>query len=276
MTKNGFQSILEKLNLNLAQKALFHQLYPELCPELSELSPLSLKVLSLESSFLRGYLLGFPIDRYLPKDVELLGAASNLSKLSLKGYSAFLRIHNQKRIKHICQNPGLPSGWHIPNEIPKNLSSDNIHQIDSKITSLDQIKENPLNLANLSKVDQISDFSLFDIIVVQSGNGFHFFTRSSFEYLLKEKKNPYNKQPLDPGTLVLLEDRIKRANLMRLPECKTLLELLESLQSDQMTMPRTNQQITSARPTYQRRGSIPIQSLSPAHYSIASPNQFLV
>ena len=273
VTKKGFLPILEKLNLNLAQKVSFHQIYPELCPEISELSPLSLKILSLESSFLRGYLLGFPIDRYLPRDNELLTAALNLSKLGMMGYSAFLTIHNQKRIESICRNPGLPSGWHIPETTPKDLSSNNIHRIDLSIMKLDQIKENPLNTINLSKVDKIAEFSSFDRISVQSGNGFHFFTRSSFEYLLKTKKNPYNKQPLDPGTLVLLEDRIKRANLMRLPECKTLPELLVLVKSDKISMPQFDHLITSFRPIlYQPRVQIPIQNLSPTYYSITSGN----
>nr|QBK91310.1 MAG: hypothetical protein LCPAC202_02840 [Pithovirus LCPAC202] len=273
VTKKGFMSILTKLNLDLSQKAKVYQLYPELCPELSKLSPLGLKIMTLKSSFLRGYLLGFPIERYLPKDEELLKAATNLSKLGLKGYEVFLRLHNQRKIKNICQHPELPSGWYIPEvKVAPNLTPGDLSIMSSEIINVDKIKKNPFNDTNLSEVDKITDFSPFDRISVQSGNGFHFFTRSSFVYLLKTKKNPYNKQLLDPGTLVLLEDRIKRAKLMRLPECKTLFETLELFQSDQLTTPRGDQQITSARPSWLREDPLSIQNLAPVYFSTSSEN----
>ena len=272
VAKKGFLSILAKLNLDLSQKASIYRLYPELCPELAGLSPLSLKIMNLKSSFLRGYLLGFPIDRYLPKETEILKAASNLSKLGLKGYGVFLRQHNQRKIKYICQNPELPSEWHIPDKISNDSSTDDFTKICSKVINLDRIKENTLNDINLSKVDRISDFSPFDRIFVQSGNGFHFFTRSSFVFLLRSRKNPYNNQPLELGTLALLEGRIERAELMRLPESKTLIELLELLESGKLTIPFNDQQITSARPRLPIGLPISIQNLAPNYYSIVSGN----
>lgn len=237
VAKDGFLPIMRVLALNLSEKVLSYDLYPELCPDLSKLSKLALKILSLTSSFQKGYLLGFPIDRYLPIDDELLKAALHLTNLGPERYCRLLELHNNKTVQRICQDPGLPSSWQVPQDIHL-ATSPNQFDLDPGIIDQDYKKMEPSNRADLSLTDQICDFSPFDIVGVQSGTTFHFFSRGEFPSLIQTKRNPYNRQSLDPGILVTLKDRINRAKLMNLPKSATLLQLITRFKKGEITMTR--------------------------------------
>lgn len=240
VVKPGHLSILTKLDLNLFDKAKLHSILPELCPELDKLTGLGLKILSLQSKFLVGYLLGFPVDQYIPTEQEILLAALNLSKMGLKEYCQHFNRQNRERIKGICSNPGLPSEWGL--EYPK-VNND---------------REAPANEFNLSKADSIYDFSSFDLVHLQTGPIFHFFTRCEFQHLLDKMKNPYNSQSLPICVASLISEKINLAKSHQLPICLRLIDTLTSFESDQIKIPHQPPQITSPRPV-----NVPIQSLDP-------------
>ncbi len=277
VTKPLLQSILIELKPDLSEKLELLNLYPEIYVDLANLSQLARRCLAQSSNFVNGYLLGFPIHRYLPQDNELVKAARRLDHLGKDSYCEWVALHNKAEFSAICSHPGLPSHWddfeiEVKSESTASANSSILSNLTSAATvtttlnSTPRIRTNsgaiPSNERDFTLVDSIYDFSLYDIVLTQCGTKFNAFSRVEFDQILREKQNGYNQQQLDPGTISTLNDRQTRAKIMNLPVPKRLIELLTDLENNELQFPTTSSQSTGELSTWNRENA-PLSVLRP-------------
>ena len=176
-----------------------------------ELSALQKSIISMECRQLQGYYLGYPIQDYVPTISEVYTAVIKLGQLGIEKYCEQIINSNKQWIESVCRHHLLP----------------HLDQNDVKLI--------PDNIIDLVGGASIYAFGPFDIIFCQYGKNRCAITRLSFDYALKEGKNPYNNEQLTPHVINYLRHRLKVTKKYNLPDCQTLCELLHDLENNGYT-----------------------------------------
>jgi len=192
----------EKLlyKLSRLQLSFFNSFFPNVIDErILSCSDLAYKIMLLGND-IAGYILGFPIQTVIPNDEQIYQAIKLLSELGSEKYAESINTYLQS-----SYNTQLP------------------------IPYLTQIK-----YANDTDVmmEDINNYSPFDIVYFQQGDHVYRFTRPEFSKLLESKKNPWTNEWLPPTILSSIESRASAAKELGLPSSRTMLEMFTHITND--------------------------------------------
>lgn len=190
----------EKLLYNLDKETLqtFNKLFPNIIDQrILNYNNLCSKIALMKNN-LAGYLLGFPIQNLHPSDEQIHDTIKVLMELGIDNFV--------EQVKKYTREVYLPSlTFQTNNEVKISNDTDVL-------------------------MEPIENYVPFDIVVFQTGEYVYRFTRVEFNKLLESKKNPWTNEPLPKEILLTMKLRNKIAEEINLPEPKTHLELLKSLQ----------------------------------------------
>ncbi len=159
-------------------------------------APLSYTIATLKPK-IAGYLLGYPVQNFVPSFNQIHDSLALLEDLGIQGYA--------NHIKAYVKNTGIITS---PNGVSKTAYAN-----DQDVW-----------------VEDIDGYTPFDIIAYQNGEFVYRFTRGEFEGLLKTKKNPWTNERLPSAIVKQLEIRLEMAESF--PPCRPLLEQLNRVSED--------------------------------------------
>jgi hypothetical protein len=197
VVRKHYSDVVAKLNVSklFAQTsreelALLHSYFPEIInPRVLSYSDLGYKLFNL-SNEVAGYLLGFPIQHMIPNDEQIHLSITKLDEESLDSYCDFIKDYVNKTY---CFNTPL---FKLANE------------------------------TDVYYIDQIDEFSPFDVVSYQDDEHLYRFSRNEFAGLIQSQKNPYTNLWLPTHVLATIKARLFIATTLDLPPCKPLKELL--------------------------------------------------
>jgi len=149
---------------------------------------------------LQAYLLGFPIDTYMPSDETLKKSIQKLEDEGIENYCEYVSKNNSKYLSDF---------------------SDKIFNNDSKIgNEQDTLLEN------------ICGYNTFDVIKFYIDNHIYYFTRPEFPNIVNIEKNHWTNQKLPMSILHKAIYKISVSYHYNLPECSTLKEMLIKVENN--------------------------------------------
>lgn len=203
IVKDDYYKVAQKLykekklfSLTQYELVIFNELFPSIVnPVFLTLDTLSSKIALLGNN-IAGYLLGFPIQSFIPNDEQIITILSKLNKTTLQEHITMIKKYNPSSYM-----PVLP--------------------FEYKITH-----------ANTTDVimEEIDNYLPFDIIAYIDGLYLYRFTRVEFKQIIESRKNPWTNDWLPESVLSTIKTRYEVANTLCLPECKTINELFDSLE----------------------------------------------
>jgi hypothetical protein len=145
-----------------------------------------------------GYVLGFPIQTFIPNDEQIHDAIRLLLDKGKDGYCEY--------IKQLNKSCGLPVGPFT-----------DIHA----------------DLVNEQDVfgEDIENYVAFDIVAFRDAKHIYRFTRLEFKQIIQSKKNPYTNDWLPASMINLIKSRVATARELGLPVARTLKEHLDCLEN---------------------------------------------
>lgn len=187
--------------LNKDNLLVFNEHFPKIIDnDILSFSDLAYNIY-LQSNELAGYLLGFPIQSQIPSDKQIKEACSFLNTVGVDNYLSHIKAY----IKSICQV-----------KIP--FSSEN------------EVFSNDKDVL----MEQVDDYSPFDIVSCRIGSYTYRFTRPEFKQILESKKNVWTNEWLSPSIICSINSRIETAKILGLPKSDTLKELLRKCEVDEL------------------------------------------
>ena len=147
----------------------------------------------------RAYVLGYPIQYGLPLEIEIMQALNRLSELGIEKYIAELVEYNRERLK--LRLPGVFNTTALEPEK------------DTDVMEMCVYEYNP-----------------FDTIAYNDNGHYYIFTRPEFASLLKSKKHLYTQTILPANIVLDIQQRMKFATEMRLPEPRTVTDFLSQIE----------------------------------------------
>lgn len=175
---------------------MYDKIFPNLFSEkIKNRSEIVIKLLN-KDKYTQAYCLGFPIHEYLPNEKNIEKALDKLQELGIEKY---------------CEE---------------------IYKQNSKIYNKENFKI--INLQNVN-YDNIDEFNSFDVIFYYIDSNetevknMFLFSRPEFDKLLKDKKNFYTGEKLPESFKLEIKARVNIAKKYKLPESKTLSEMLSDL-----------------------------------------------
>ena len=189
----------EKLLINLKQSELqlFDTYFTNIVDQqLLSYDALCYGVASLTTD-IAGYILGFPIQCFIPNEEQIHTALVLLKAKGLQEYCA--------HIKPSIAPSYLPTGIHATEDFTYSNSEDVIGE-------------------------NIDDYTPFDIVAFRNGKHIYRFTRMEFARLAETKKNHWTNEWLPPSILCTIKARIATARELGLPNCRTMKEHLQRVQ----------------------------------------------
>lgn len=193
--------LLDPMRISKSQLKLLADLWPKIHHEWwINLSDDAFNILSLESS-VRAYVLGFPVHCSKISKEQILNALRLLTEDGLSAYVDKIRKHNESRI--------------------------------SACGSFDYPQLTLVNKQDTILVDVV-DYSPADVICYQQEDKLYCFTRPEFDYLLREKINPWTKDPLPESILFEIETRQKTAE--NYPPSQSIFDLLTEIFDERQTL----------------------------------------
>jgi hypothetical protein len=191
--KFKFQSIMNHIKLYELEKfdkkflLLINDIFPDcFSKHLSTCEEKYIK-LCIYPIHIRAYILGFPIERYIPSKEEVDEKIELLMKL---GIDEYVKGCNRKSLNNLY------------------VSDENIANPE------DTLCEDPMNYYAIDRYDLLQN------------NKIYRFTRKEFEKLLEDKKNFWNHCTLPEHAIATITVRLNMTDTMELPECDTAVNLL--------------------------------------------------
>jgi hypothetical protein len=125
---------------------------------------------------------------------------------------------------------GFPIHYLIPNEKQLKVALDLLNELGIEQYCESLKKKSNVILANETDVlmENIDDYSPYDIVEYQTGEHMYRFSRAEFSNILQTKKNPWTNEDLHPTILSSMYARNLAAIEIRLPEAKILKDLLSN------------------------------------------------
>lgn len=177
--------------------------FPNIIPaEILEYDDLCYKI-SLLNNDLAGYVLGFPIQNFIPNDQQIALSLKRLREIGEEKYIAEMKVY-------------LRSTYAI--SIPQ--TGGNEKYVNDEDVQL----------------EEIDDYSPFDIVAYQAGEYIYRFTRPEFPNLLKEKKNHWTNEYLPLTVLSTIKARVQAVKELGFPPSRTMKEHFEKLKSGTFMM----------------------------------------
>lgn len=197
--------------------ATFDSFFPEVIDrKILEYSDLAYKI-ALLGNDVAGYVLGFPIQNFIPNESQIHAAIQQLTELGPVKYA--------DRICEYVKNTYIPAP-----PFP-----------DQSVTGISYSNDKDAML------EDIDVYGPFDIVAYQSGSYIYRYTRVEFENTAQCKKNQWTNEWLPPTVLSTIKARAEAAKELGLPPARPLIEMLERVekgtlfQSDESPKPPTDQ-----------------------------------
>lgn len=192
----------EKLLSRLSRDdmAVFNIFFPGVIdPKILDYNDLAYKI-SLLDNDISGYVLGFPIQTAIPTDEQIHQAIQILTDQGVEKYAETIKSYVATTYT----------------SLPPFMGSDKI----SYSNETDVIMEN------------IDNYSPFDIVSFQTGIHMYRFTRPEFAQLLKSKKNPWTNEWLPVTVLSSIKARMSAVKELGFPPSRPLKEILERVENE--------------------------------------------
>ena len=154
--------------------------------------------ISLLTHLTAGYILGFPVQNMIPTDDQI---SHSLDYIGCHGLDLYIQHIQTNIIKTY-----IPT---MPIECGTGTYSNETDVI----------------------LEDINDYSPFDIVAYQVGSHIYRFTRPEFPQILKSKKNPWTNEWLPPTILYLIRSRLDASEELEFPSSRPLKELMSHLQT---------------------------------------------
>jgi len=196
---NFFQGIIDKRLLT----------YDNLCYNIANMTP-----------DIAGYVLGFPVQDFVPNEEQIHDAIQLLQGLGKDGYC--------EHIKQLNKTYRFPVG------------------------PFTDIQADLVNEQDVFGED-IENYVAFDIVAFRDSKHIYRFTRLEFKQILDSKKNPYTNSWLPASVLNLIKSRVMTARDLGLPVARTLKEHLDCLEKGTFLISAQEsqkEQQTSFHPTF--------------------------
>ena len=179
---------------------LYREIFPSILKSIEEQGFVTYN-LKNKTKQMKAYFLGFPIHYYMPSDEEINEKIMELTNHGIDEYCNKLHQKNSNYIDHIKKNI---------------INNNNIEDANTE------------NLYG----DEISSFNMFDVVIHCVDKHIYYFTRSEFEYMQKEQKNPYTNIRLPITTLYQINCRQNISKDLNLPNSKSIKLLLKDLDEE--------------------------------------------
>ena len=158
--------------------------------------------ISLYSNEIAGYLLGYPINRIIPNELQIKNALSKLIDEGKEKYCEYSKYYNTK-----LYNQELPF-----------CKNDNIQYANTTDVML----------------EDIDNYVPFDIVSYQVGTHIYRFSRVEYTKLLESNKNPWTNDFLPESILIELKNKLECAENFKLPPARPLYEMLDLLETNKL------------------------------------------
>lgn len=170
-----------------------------------------------------GYILGFPIQDFVPNEDQIHDAIQLLQGLGKNGYCEHIKQLNK-----------------------------------ASRFSVGPFTDTKADIVNEQDVfgEDIENYVAFDIVTFRDGKHIYRFTRLEFEQILKSKKNPYTNGWLPAPVLNTIKSRVVTARDLGLPIARTLKEHMDCLEkgtfliSEPESQESHKEQQSSPQPTF--------------------------
>ena len=88
-------------------------------------------------------------------------------------------------------------------------------------------------------LNDITSYSPFDRIYYTNGTHLYCFTRVEFDSLIKDRKNPWTKEPIPEYIIELIQCRLNMSKSLQLPPCEPLHDLYEKVIAGKLSLVQT-------------------------------------
>lgn len=188
------EHLLNKLSFD--DLLLFDKFFPNILHKSIFSLDKSIFSIGLMSFELAGYLLGFPIHTTIPDQEQIFKALNIIQETSITEYIQLIKDYNRT----------LPINLSFLTNKPKFCNNEDV------------------------LLEDVARYSPFDIVLFQTGDHIHRFTRPEFKQILESGKNHWTNDWLPIPILGTIQGRKTSSDAFGLPPSRTMEEMFERLE----------------------------------------------
>jgi len=197
----------DKLLTQLSREELIrlNTFFPNIIDQkILEYTDLAYKI-ALLGNDIAGYVLGFPIHNMIPNDEQIDQAIQTLISDGIDKYAERIKVYVVKTYMPI-----------LPFENSQEITFSNEQDVI---------------------MEDIDNYTPFDIVSYQAGSYIYRFTRAEFSKLLENKKNPWTNEWLPPTILSTIKSRVEAAKQLGFPIARPLRDMLLRVENGTLFQP---------------------------------------